>query len=478
VHSSQPDHLDVNLPAEEVKSMSDSAQQRAGATATGAAAAAIAYASPIGGAMTRYRWVICALLFFATTINYMDRQVLNFLAPTLQKDIGWNEAQYGWINAAFTFAYAGGLALVGRLFDRLGTRLAFSLSISVWSLAAMMHGFARTWLGFAGARFTLALGESGNFPGSIKTVAEWVPKKERALATGIFDAGSNVGLLITPAAVYLIMKWTGHWQWAFVFTGAIGFLWLICWFLIYRPPEQHPRVSPAELAYIQSDPAEPTTRIPYLKLLPHRQTWAFAVGKFLTDPVWWVVFNFWLAKYLYATYGLTIGQLVVPMIVIYLVADVGSVGGGWLSSTLLKRGWSTNAARKTAMLVCGLCVVPLFIAPHVHHLWFTVALIAIAAASHQGWSANLFTLVSDTFPRRAVGSVVGFGGMFGGIGGFLASISAGYLLQFTKGNYNPILYVAAGMYLFTLLLIHLLVPTLAPAKIDDDASPRGFEPVV
>lgn len=456
---------DETIPAADPKSLSDVAPpEDSAASATGAA---IEYGShPPTTRVGRYRWTICALLFFATTINYMDRQVLNFLAPTLQQEIGWSEAQYGIINAAFTFAYAGGLAFMGRTFDWLGTRTGFSLSVSIWSLAAMAHGLARTWIGFAGARFALAVGEAGNFPGAIKTVAEWFPRKERALATGIFNAGSNVGLLVTPLLVLGIIKFTGHWQWAFVFTGAVGFIWLAFWLAIYRRPEDHPRLSKAELAYIRSDPVEPTVKIPYLQLLPHRQTWAFAVGKFMTDPVWWVVFNFWLAKYLYATYGLTIAQLVVPMIVIYLVADVGSIGGGWLSSTLIKRGWTVNAARKTTMLICGLCVVPLVAGPHIHNLWVTVGLIALAAAAHQGWSANLFTLVSDMFPRTAVGSVVGFGGMWGGIGGFLGSLGAGFLLEFTNKNYNPILYGAAFMYLVTLLFIHLLVPRMAPAALD------------
>jgi ACS family hexuronate transporter-like MFS transporter len=425
--------------------------------------------SPVG----HFRWVICALLFFATTINYLDRIVLNIMAPDLQKSIGWSEAEYGYINMAFTLAYAVGLLLMGRVMDRFGTRRGFAFSISFWSLAAMAHSLARSWAGFAAARFALAVGEAGNFPGAVKTIAEWFPKKERALATGIFNSGANVGLLIAPIMVPFILEHTGHWQWVFVFTGAVGFIWLAFWLTIARSPDQHPGVFATELATIRSSAPEPTAKIPFLALLPHRQAWAFAVGKLLTDPVWWVVFTFWLAKYLNATYHLKLTGLMWPLVVIYLAADVGSIAGGWISSRLLALGWSANAARKTAMLLCAMCALPLFLAPHVHNLWFTVSLIALAAAAHQGWSANLFTLVSDMFPRRAVGSVVGFGGMFGGFGGVLASFAAGWALQLTitetspNGNYNPILYAAALLYLSALLIIHLLVPRLEPARLQD-----------
>ena len=413
-----------------------------------------------------YRWVICALLFFATTINYIDRQVLGILASPLQKELGWSESQYGWIAAAFTGSYAIGLVLVGRLMDRLGTRKGFSLAVIFWSLAAMGHALARTAIGFGIARFGLGLSEAGNFPAAVKTVAEWFPKKERALATGIFNSGSNVGAIVAP----LVVPWIAinyGWRWAFIITGAIGFVWLVFWITLYRKPEDHPRVSPSELAYIRSDPEESEVKIPWARLLQHRQTWAFAAGKFCTDPIWWF-FLFWLPKFLNETYGLTLSGLGPPLVVIYLAADFGSIGGGWLSSTLIKRGRSVNAGRKTAMLICALCVVPIIFATRASSLWVAVGLIALATAAHQGWSANLFTLVSDTFPRRAVGSVVGIGGFAGSTAGMLIATVTGYLLQWT-GSYVPIFFVAASAYLFALLVIHLLVPRLEPTKLDNVA---------
>jgi len=411
-----------------------------------------------------YRWVICALLFFATTINYIDRQVLGILASPLQKELGWSESQYGWIAAAFTGAYAVGLVVLGRLMDRLGTRKGFSLAVLFWSLAAMGHALAGTAFGFGTARFGLGLSEAGNFPAAIKTVAEWFPKKERALATGIFNSGSNVGAIVAPLTVPWIAINYG-WRWAFIITGALGFVWLVFWITLYRKPESHPRVSRAELAYIRSDPAEPVVKIPWTRLLPHRQTWAFAAGKFCTDPIWWV-FLFWLPKFLHETYGLTLSGLGPPLVLIYLAADFGSIGGGWLSSTLIKHGRSVNAGRKTAMFVCALCVVPIIFAARASSLWVAVGLIALATAAHQGWSANLFTLVSDMFPRRAVGSVVGIGGFAGSTAGMLIATVTGYLLQWT-GSYVAIFFVAASAYLFALLVIHLLVPRLEPARLEN-----------
>lgn len=417
-----------------------------------------------GARVGHYRWVICALLFFATTINYLDRQVLGLLATPLQKELGWSESDYGWITAAFTGAYAIGLLGVGRLMDWLGTRQGFSLSVICWSVAAMGHALASSVFGFIVARFSLGLSEAGNFPGAIKTVAEWFPKKERALATGIFNSGSNVGAILAPLLVPWIALNYG-WRWAFIITGAIGFVWLIFWLALYRRPEEHPRLSQAELDYIRSDQAEPLTPIRWSRLLPHRQTWAFALGKFFTDPIWWF-FLFFLPKFFNETYGLTLTGLGPPLVVIYLAADVGSIGGGWLSSTLIKRGWSVNAGRKTAMLVCALSVVPIFFAARASNLWSAVALISLATAAHQGWSANLYTLVSDTFPRRAVGSVVGIGGFAGAVGGMLISTVTGYLLQWT-GSYVPIFFVAASAYLFALLVIHLLVPKLEAVKFEE-----------
>ena len=412
----------------------------------------------------RRRWLICALLFFAATINYIDRQVIGILKPTLQTEIGWTEIEYSWIVFSFQTAYGIGLLLVGSLIDKIGTRKGASVSMIVWSIAAMAHALASSVMGFAAARFALGLGEAGYFPGAIKTVAEWFPKKERALATGIFNAGTNVGALVTP----LVVPWialTYGWQEAFVVTGAIGFVWLIFWLAIYRKPEEDTRLSPAELAYIRSDPPESTEKIPWSRLLPHRQTWAFAIGKFLTDPIWWV-YLFWLPDFLNKQHGLDLKTFGIPVAVIYIIADVGSVGGGWISSTLIKNGWSINKGRKTAMLICALAVVPIVFAAQTASLWTAVLLIGIAAAAHQGWSANLFTLTSDMFPRRAVGSVVGIGGMAGAVGGMLISLLVGQILQAT-GSYVPIFIIAGSTYLVALLIIHLLVPNLEPANLDE-----------
>ncbi|MBA4124813.1 MAG: MFS transporter [Acidobacteria bacterium] len=433
----------------------------AGASATGAFVEAAT--ENTGKDVGRYRWVICALLFFATTINYVDRQVLGILATPLQKELGWSESDYGFIATAFTGAYAVGLLIVGRLMDWLGTRKGFSLAIIFWSLAAMGHALARSAFGFGIARFALGLGEAGNFPAAIKTAAEWFPKKERALATGIFNSGSNVGAIVAPLTVPWIAINYG-WQWAFIITGTIGFFWLVFWLALYRRPEEHPRLSKAELAYIRSDPAEPVTKIPWLRLLPHRQTWAFAAGKFLTDPVWWF-FLFWLPKFLNENHGLTLTGLGIPLVIIYVAADFGSIGGGYLSSALIKRGWSVNAGRKTAMLICALCVVPIIFAVRASNLWVAVALISLATAAHQGWSANLFTLVSDMFPRRVVGSVVGIGGFAGAVSGMLIATITGLLLQWT-GSYVPIFIFAASAYLIALLVIQLLVPRLESASVE------------
>jgi MFS transporter, ACS family, aldohexuronate transporter len=417
----------------------------------------------------RFRWVVCALLFFATTINYIDRQVLGILAPDLQRSIGWSESEYGYIVTAFQAAYAIGLLASGRLLDLMGTRMGYALAIVLWSVAAMGHALARSAFGFGTWRFLLGLGEGANFPAAIKTVAEWFPKKERAFATGIFNAGTNVGAVIAPAVVPFIAL-TYSWQWAFVFTGAIGFLWLVVWWWVYRPPEEHPRLSPAEFAYIRSDAEEPAARIPWLRLARYRQTWAFALGKFMTDPIWWF-YLYWLGKFLNEKHGVTLAKVGPPLIVIYLIADVGSIGGGWLSSFLIKRGWSINSARKTTMLICALCVVPVVFATQTSSLWTAVVLIGLAASAHQGWSANLFTLASDMFPRHAVGSVVGFGGMAGAVGGMFIATAVGHLLQLT-GSYVPVFLGAGTIYLLALGLIHLLVPTLAPARVDTPA-PRS-----
>jgi ACS family hexuronate transporter-like MFS transporter len=412
-----------------------------------------------------YRWMVCALLFFAATVNYMDRQVIGLLKPTLQSQLGWNEIDYSNIILAFQLAYAIGLLFVGKVMDWLGSRKGFSLSVLVWSVAAMAHALASSVMGFSAARCALGLGESGSFPASIKSVAEWFPKKERALATGIFNSGTNVGAVVTP----LVVPWiTVHYGWrmAFIATGAVGFLWLVAWLALYRTPEKQPRLSQAELDYIRSDPPETAAKIPWLELIPLRQTWAFAIGKFMTDPIWWF-FLFWAPDFLFKKYGVSLATVGLPLFVIYQVATVGSIGGGWLSSFWIKRGWSVNASRKTAMLICAIAVVPVVFASRVSNLWISVALIALAAAAHQGWSANIFTLASDTFPRRAVGSVVGLGGFFGSVGALLLTKVTGYVLQRT-GSYLPLFIIAGSAYLTALVIMHVLNPRLQPAQVGSE----------
>jgi ACS family hexuronate transporter-like MFS transporter len=410
----------------------------------------------------RYRWRVCAMLLAATTINYIDRQVLGVLAPFLQEEIGWDELQYSYIVTAFQAAYAIGLLCAGTIIDRYGTRIGYALAIGIWSLAAMSHALATGVLGFMAARFALGLGEAGNFPAAIKTVAEWFPQRERALATGIFNSGSNVGAIVAPLLVPVVAVTFG-WQAAFLFTSVLSAAWLVTWLLTYRTPDQQPRLSAAERAYIGHEPVS-TTRLPWLGMLRHRQTWAFIAAKFLTDPIWWF-FLFWLPKFLHDQHGLTLLGLGLPLIIIYLVADVGSIGGGWIAGRFIKMGWSANRARKGAMLVCALAVVPVMFAGNADNLWVAVALISLATAGHQGWSANAFTLTSDLFPRRAVATVVGIGGFAGAVGGMMISTVTGVLLQFT-GSYVPVFLMAGSAYLVALLVVHLLVPRLQPAQLD------------
>ena len=475
------------------------APEESGGSATGAVIAGV---GDVVKRVGRYRWTICALLFFASAINYVDRQVIAILKPTLTAEFGWTDIDYGWIIFAFSTAYALGFIFAGRFMDRFGTKIGFTLAIILWSIGAMMHAWAVgigeyalpiltpiingflgvvnaiiTPLGFAPwsiilsvsvagfivARFVLGLGESGNFPAAIKTTAEWFPKKERALSTGIFNAGTNVGALVTPLVVPILVTIWG-WYEAFIVTGVLGFIWLAFWLVMYKRPEEHPRLSAEELEYIQSDPSEPATKIPWMKLIRYRQTWAFAVGKFLTDPIWWI-YLFWVPDFLQRQHGLDLKSFGLPIAVIYIIADVGSVGGGWISSALIKRGYTINRSRKTAMLICALAVIPIVLASVTSSLWLSVILIGIAAAAHQGWSANLFTLTSDTFPKQAVGSVVGIGGMFGAIGGMVIAPLVGYILA-SSGSYVPIFIIAASAYLLALLIIHLLAPKLEPAIIE------------
>ena len=413
-----------------------------------------------------YRWTICALLFFATTINYIDRAVFGILAPTLQTEIGWTETQYGDIVSWFSLTYGFGFLFMGRLLDKIGVRKGFAASIIAWSIAEMSFALARTPRGFALARAALGLGESGNFPASIKTIAEWFPKKERALATGIFNAGSNVGAIAAPLIVpWIALTWS--WQAAFIATGALGFIWLIFWLLLYRGPEEHPRISSAELAHIRSDEAEPQhAKIVWFKLLGQRQAWAFLLGKFMTDPIWWF-YLYWLPKFLDANFGVKLGAIAAPLIAIYLVADFGSIGGGWFSSALIKRGWSINRGRKTAMLTAALLIVPTMFAPNATTLWVAVAIVSVAAASHQWWSANMYTIASDMFPRQAVASVIGLAGFAGAMGGVLFQRATGRILEATNNNYSIIFTVCGLAYVTAWLIIHFIVPRLQPVQLEE-----------
>ena len=413
------------------------------------------------------RWFICGLLFFATTVNYVDRQVLSILKPTLQTEFGWNEADYGWIVSCFTLAYAIVLPLAGRVIDRIGTRLGYTIAVAIWSVASMSHAFARGAWSFGLARFGLGVGEAANFPAAIRTVADWFPQKERSLATGIFNSGSNVGVII---AAFTVPYLTIHFGWraAFIFTGGLGLLFVVPWLLWFRKPSDHRWLSAAELAHIQSDgPVEKAAKVPTAQILKHGAARAFIVGKFMTDPVWWFYLS-WIPGFLKSTYGVNLTSIGPPLIVIYVMADVGSVGGGWLFSGMVSRGWTPNRSRKTAMLICALMATPVMSLFYVKTLWPAVVLIGLAAAAHQGWSANLFTMASDAFPRRAVASVVGIGGLAGGVGGMLLQPAVGYWLDFSNKSYGPIFVVAGTMYLVSLALIHLLVPKLELLHLGDN----------
>jgi ACS family hexuronate transporter-like MFS transporter len=400
-------------------------------------------------------------LFAATVIAYVDRGTIGFLETYLEKVIGFTTVEYSWMTGAFQLAYAAGFLIAGRLTDRLGIRKAFAIAIVLWSIAAMGPGAASSVLTLTIAMFMLGLGEAANFPACIKTVAEWFPKRERALATGLFNSGANIGNMVVPAIVPFALAWF-TWRGAFVVGGSLGLVWLCFWLWLYRKPEEHPWVSPQELGLIQSDPPETIESVPWLRLLPLRETWAFSLGKLLTDPVWWF-WTFWLPGYFQRTFHLTLGKSSAPVMVVYAACCIGSVYGGWLSGAMLKRGKSLNAARKTAMLICALAVMPVLYAPYTHHLWLVVALVGLAGAAHQGFSANIFTLASDLFPKAAVGSVVGIGAMAGAASGFTAQLLTGRIVRI---SYLPCFLYAGSAYIVALLIIHLLSPKLAPAKLD------------
>lgn len=411
----------------------------------------------------RYRWVVVALLFAATAINYVDRQMIGVLKPTLSAEFNWTESDSAGIVFWFQLAYAIGYLSFGKIVDTLGARLGYVLAIVIWTVSHMAHGFATGITSFAMARFGLGLGESGNFPAGIRAVTDWFPQKERALAIGIFNAGANVGAIVTPLLVPLLVLWF-DWRMAFFVTGLFGILWLGAWWAFYRHPSSHPHVTPQELAYIRQDPADPVEKIGWGRLLIVRETWAYALGKFLIDPIWWF-FLFWLPGYLFDRYDLDLKTFGLPLAAIYLISDVGSIAGGWMSSKLIATGRSPNFARKATMLLCAVCVLPIWFVQGVDNVWTAVLIIGLATAAHQAFSANLYTLPSDVFPRGAVGSVVGIGGTAGAVGGMGMALFAGYILDATH-SYEVLFAICASAYLLALLAVHVLSPRLRPVSIE------------
>jgi len=423
-----------------------------------------------------YRWTVCALIFFATTINYLDRQVIGILKPLLETDLNIGEVEYGNIVTVFQLFYGFSMLLAGRLIDKFGTRIGYGVSVLVWSLAAMGHALARGVIGFGFWRALLGIGESGNFPSAIKSIAEWFPRKERALATGIFNSGTNIGAIVAPVAVpAIVIAW--GWQAAFLLTGSLGFIWIVLWFLFYELPEKHRKISREELELIHSDKDENNEKqesVPWVKLLKYRQTWIFFIGKAMTDPIWWF-YLFWIPGWLSTVRGagLDLKSFGLPLVVIYSSTTIGSIGGGWLSSFMIKKGVSPFNARKYTMLMFALLVIPVYFAQSEGvSTWGAVALISLAASSHQAWSANIFTTVSDAFPKRAVSSVTGIGGMAGAIGGAFVSVFAGHLLAFFKKaghietGYTIMFAIAASTYILAWIIMNVFAPKVKKVTID------------
>lgn len=421
----------------------------------------------------RYRWVVCSLLFFATTINYIDRQVIGLLKPTLELEFNWSESDYANIVMAFAGCYALGYIIFGGVIDKIGSKIGYSISIIVWSVAAMLHAVVKGTLGFGIVRGLLGLGEAGNFPAAVKAVAEWFPKKERALATGIFNSGTSIGAVVAPVMVPWLLGMYG-WQEAFVITGAIGFIWLVLWWIFYDIPSRQKRLSAREYEYIHSDNdeevSETSNSVKWSKLITIRQTWVFIVGKLLTDPVWWF-FLFWLPSYFSTTFNLDLKKPSLHLVIVYAATTVGSIAGGYLSSYLIKSGWSVLKARKAALLTAAITVMPIMLAQFTTDIWVAVGIISLATAAHQAWSSNIFTIVSDIVPKRAVSSVVGIGGMTGSIGATLFPLLVGYLLDYYKaiGNigagYNIIFIICGSAYLLAWLIIHYLTRRMKPVTL-------------
>lgn len=411
--------------------------------------------------MTRRRWVVCALLFTAVVINYVDRQMLGVLKPFMSEEMGWSETDYADIVFYFQAAYAASYLLFGAFVDRVGAKIGYATAFIIWQIAHIAHAGASTLQQFFLVRVLLGVGEGGNFPGGVKAVTEWFPKKERAFATGIFNAGANIGAVITPLVAPAIMLAYG-WRAAFVITGVVGMFWIVAWLVMYRAPEQEKKVNAAELAHIRQDPEDTDAKVGWFSVLPKRETWAYAIGKFLIDPVWWMLL-FWLPDFFKKTYDLNVAMFGVVLAAVYLISDVGSVAGGWMSSQMMKAGRSLNASRKITMLVCALATLPYFFITQIDNLWVATAVVGLVAAAHQAFSANLYTLPGDVFPRSAVGSVIGIGGMLGGIGGMIMAKSVGQVLERT-GGYEPIFAVCGCIYLLAVLVVHLLTPKMEPVR--------------
>ncbi|HTE00795.1 MAG TPA: MFS transporter [Mucilaginibacter sp.] len=427
-----------------------------------------------------YRWVICSLIFFATTINYLDRAVISLLKSNLTADFKWDDGDYANVEIAFKIAYSVGLLFAGRLIDRLGTKMGYFFSTLLWSISAVFHALANSTFGFGVVRSALGLSEAGNFPAAIKTVAEWFPKKERALATGIFNSGANIGAIIAPLTVpFIAVTW--GWRWAFVITGSVGFIWLILWLIFYEIPARQKRLAKPELDYINSDPDEhdktdkltADAKTSWFKLLTYKQTWAFSIGKFLTDPIWWF-YLFWLPDFLESQYGLKGTAIALPVALVYTISTFGSVFGGYLPKLLIDRSWSVFKARKTSMLIYAFAVIPIIFAQILGsvNMWLAVIIIGLAASAHQAWSANIFTTVSDMFPKRAVGSVTGIGGMFGSIGSVLLSLLVQKRLfvhyraiHQIETAYYIMFFVCGGAYLLAWCIMHFLVPKMKPIEM-------------
>jgi ACS family hexuronate transporter-like MFS transporter len=412
---------------------------------------------------TSYRWIICLLLFVITTVNYMDRNILGVLKPTIQADLHFSETDYGNIIFFFSIAYAFGYAGMGWLTDKIGIRLGLAAAAILWCLASTAHGLVSSVDGFIAARIVLGLGEGGNFPTCIKTIATWFPVRDRALATGLFNSGSNIGAMLAPLIGALVVALSG-WQSAFYVTGAIGFIWVIFWLISYRDPAEQPRVSPSELAYINQDPEVAVQKVPWGKLLAYKGTWVYVIGAVLTNPAWWF-YNNWVPSFLNSKFHVSLFAVGLPLVLIYLLTDIGSIAGGWVSSALIKSGMDVFPARKITLLVCAACTIPVFMAPQVDSMWTAVVLIGIAMAAHQGFSANLFTLVSDTMPRGAVASAVGLGGAISSVASAFSAAIIGRVLDATHDNYTVVFFACASVYIIATVAIHFILPRRRAAMV-------------